>query len=174
MARVQAQVRSAAILWKEVAERTDPATGDTVTFSKRCRARKGQIVDLPEAEFERLLVLDDVQRPGEAPLPGSVVEATPNARPFNDGEHTVAFDDAGSAPAPKSAAPPATAGEPDLETAEGLAAHIVREELNAGDTVALAGTDANRARLVIEAEKACDGEPRVTVLRPLQKIIDGD
>lgn len=55
-----------------------------------------------------------------------------------------------------------------------LAQHITDEGLNASETVDLAGVDPVLAAKVLEAEGiAQGGDPRVTVEKPLQKIIDG-
>lgn len=62
---------------------------------------------------------------------------------------------------------------PDPEDTGALAEFIANEKLNAGDTVALAEGDPDRAALVLEAERnATGGDPRKTVEEPLQKIID--
>lgn len=62
---------------------------------------------------------------------------------------------------------------PDVEDTAALSEFIKSERLNAGDTVALAEGDPDRARLVLEAEKAATGQdPRKSVAEPLQKIID--
>lgn len=53
-------------------------------------------------------------------------------------------------------------------------AEVLRaEKPNAADTVALAGDDPERARLLIDAENAArDGDGRSTVLEPLQRIAE--
>lgn len=56
---------------------------------------------------------------------------------------------------------------------EDLAAYIKAKRLNVGDTVALAGDDAELAEHVLEAEQAVTGrEPRDGVVTGLEKIIN--
>lgn len=63
---------------------------------------------------------------------------------------------------------------PDVEDTAGLAEFIKSEKLNAGDTVALAEGDPDRARFVLEAERTATGQdPRASVVKPLQRIIEG-
>jgi hypothetical protein len=63
---------------------------------------------------------------------------------------------------------------PDVEDTGALAEFIKSEKLNGPDTVALAEDDPDRARYVLEAEKAASGQdPRANVEGPLQKIIKG-
>jgi hypothetical protein len=60
------------------------------------------------------------------------------------------------------------------DSVEALAARIDEEKLTASETVDLAGDDPALAAQVLEAERlAQGGDPRATVEKPLQKIIDG-
>lgn len=62
---------------------------------------------------------------------------------------------------------------PDVDDTAALSQFIADERLNAQETVALAEGDPERARAVLEAEKAATGQdPRKSVVEPLQKIID--
>jgi hypothetical protein len=62
---------------------------------------------------------------------------------------------------------------PDVEDTAALSEFIRDERLNVSETVALAEGDPDRARYVLEAEKAATGQdPRKGVAEPLQKIID--
>lgn len=62
---------------------------------------------------------------------------------------------------------------PDVDDTAALSQFIADERLNAQETVALAEGDPERAKAVLEAEKAATGQdPRKSVAEPLQKIID--
>lgn len=64
---------------------------------------------------------------------------------------------------------------PDVSDTAALSQFILEQKLNAADTVALADGDPEKATFVLEAEKAAHGQdPRATVEKPLQKLIDDE
>ena len=69
---------------------------------------------------------------------------------------------------------PADAPDPSSATAGELAAFIDANDLNATQTVALAGGTASGAAKVLEAEQiAHGGDARTTVIRQMSRLVDG-
>jgi hypothetical protein len=69
--------------------------------------------------------------------------------------------------------PSSASSVPDVSDTAALAKYISDEKLNASDTVALAEGDPDRAVFVLEAEKtAHSGDPRATVEKPLERLIE--
>lgn len=84
--------------------------------------------------------------------------------------------DAGAheAPGVLESAPPATEPPAFSEMSESeLAEYIMSNKPNVGDTIAMAGGDADAARRLLEAEHiATDGEPRAGVVKGLNAVIE--
>lgn len=111
------------------------------------------------------------------------VSAPPLGQPprgtFTQGDTGVSPEDA--SPPEFSAGTPASTSDgtlvrsdaPDVEDTAALAEFIKSERLTAPETVALAEDDPERAQYVLDAERAAHGQdPRATVEKPLQKIIE--
>jgi hypothetical protein len=150
-------------------------------------ADRGEIVDLFEDDEARLDSLDMLVPKGSSKNAGQLAEELrqraisravsfdregfPEPIPVETPQAPLA-DRAGLEPIGQDGSLEAArrAGSGDVE---GVAEFITAEKPNAQDTVALAGDDPGRARVVYDAENAAHGgDGRVTVLEPLQKIID--
>lgn len=138
--------------------------GAVVSFSgKTYSFGRGEIpADTPAEVVEILRQRGALASHAATPAPATVAPAAPE--PAAGG--TPVF-----APAPGL---PADAPDPSSASAGEIAAYIDSHDLNATQTVALAGGTAAGAARVLEAEQiAHGGDARTTVIRALQRLIDG-
>ncbi len=133
----------------------------------RREARFGDVIDnLPKAEFDRLVDLEAVQKPGSAPLRSGVAVRTP----FTTGVAVPGNLDAAVEAVPSV---PVAAVSFNVAAAndEALIEHIKANKLSIKDTVVLAGDDPVLAERILAADTVAQGDqPRSGVSKALAKI----
>lgn len=163
-------------------------------------AFRGQEVDLPQREFDRLKALGAIESDQStaqaviaralnpldvvpAPTAEPVVVSPPPLGAAPAGDASLVEGDQGTADLQPPTTVAGDAGAGITTTATGYSAEgrsvtevadwLRTESPNAPATVAAAGGDAETAETVLEAERLVrDGDPRSTVEQPLQRIID--
>lgn len=157
----------------------------------RHEAVSGDVIDISQEDFDRFLSFGAVRAEGDAPPMLNM--ATPFGVPVADENGEMAYfkgpimgDPHAQAPVGGLTPEEAAAFEEGLEedgdiddfdisaaSAEDVQAHIESNNLNASDTVALAGEDPEFAALVLEAEMS-RSNPRTSVVDPLEKLADSE
>jgi hypothetical protein len=142
-------------------------TGDKIEAppGEIARLRKGGALDPPNAQAagERALGPTDVVYAE----PGAPVEATPPSLGRAPAGQVLLREDT----APAGGVVPV---DTDLSDPVSVSEWISAEKPTAPEVVAAANGDPARAEAILEGERlATDGDPRVTVERDLQKVIDG-
>jgi hypothetical protein len=167
--------------------------GIEIKVDVRLDARLGEIIKISEPEYERLALLDAVQEPGAAPLPGSgpakpTLFSTPvrvddemqstDTAEVMDPHNATGRNDSGLTPEEASRLERQTQGltddEIDLETAtvEEVATWIKEDSVTVTELVD-AAEDPVLAQKLIDAENmATGGKPRKTAIKQLQEIVD--
>lgn len=138
-------------------------------------ARRGEVISLPEWEEDRLEKAGTLAPKGQSPQ-----QAEEAAQAKLDSYRAQRGDVEAQARSLERAQAGASGGitrsDIDVENlqASSLSEILKAEKLNVDDTVALAESDPDRARKVLEAETlASGGTPRAGVESRLSKLIDG-
>lgn len=183
--RVTCKVATAGVTWDEV--ETQRINGKNVEVHVQNMGLFGQIVEMPESEFERLAE-DDYVVPEDAEIVISSSYSTPMTTPAPQQGESGRIEDVSGGGGHPADDPDETAGNGGTENDKGTAPteptaitgetsvedvmKVIEDgKLNAEATVALAGGDQEVAKLVLAAE--VNVADRKTVVEPLQEIIDG-